>query len=196
MIENGSEHKEAILRAIDDEDALWSCEYENNMFEAVSYDETISALKAMFDKQPEEGLCDRVMQKCMQKKIQPKTVETVENLQVSYYTAEAADAPAKEEIFSQIEAAGGTVVRFERENRRSGLSLLGTHSALAYKKAATTLLDALDSGAEALVCADSNTLSFFESRLGMLQKEIGREIPLALLSVDKLSEMAKRTEAA
>jgi heterodisulfide reductase subunit B len=131
----------------------------------------------------------------MQKRIQPPQAETLEGKEVAYYIGEAADVPAREEIFKLIESAGGKVVRFQRETKRSGASLYGANNTVAYKKAATTLLDALDSGADILVCADEKALGFFQEHFGMLQKEIGREILLSLVSVSQLKALSTQKEA-
>jgi len=197
MIANGSKYKEEILRAIDTEDALWACEYENNMFDRTEeHDKAITALKGMFERHPSGSICHKVMQKCMQKRIQPPLAETVENAHIAYYPGETENAPDKSDIFAQIKAAGGRVVRFQSEKKRAGTSLLETNPTLAYTKAATLLLDALDSGAEILVCADENALSLFKTHFGMLQKSIGREIPLALLSLSAFRSLQTQAVAA
>ena len=196
MISNGSEHKEEILHAIDNEDAIWSCEYEENMFAPTAYGDAIESLKEMIHARPTSGICEKIMQKCMQKRVQPLEATEVEGHQVAYYLGEAKEAPSRQEVFAHIEALGGKVVRFARETKRSGASLLDVNNKLAYKKAATTLLDALDSGADTLICADTKAMAFFQTHLGMLQKEIGREIPLALLSLTAFQNMTKEESAA
>jgi succinate dehydrogenase/fumarate reductase-like Fe-S protein len=196
MIENGSEYKEEILRAIDDQDILWACEYENNLFTPQEHNKTITALKAMYENQPEDNLCNKVMQKCMQKRVQPSNVENLEGAQLAYYRGENGDAPAADDIFAQAVKAGASVIRFEREEKCAGVSLLETNTSLSYKKAATTLLSALDNGATVLVCADDKALQLFTEHFGMLQKEIGREIPLALLDLDTFNTMAEKEAVA
>ena len=191
MIENDTEHKDAILQAIDNEDALWSCEYEDNMFEPAPYDVDIESLKKLVRAQPTSGLCEKIMQKCMQKRNKPQEVDSLEGANVAYFLGDAKDAPSKQELFAQIEAAGGKVVRFDRESKRAGATLLDANNTIAYKKAATTLLDALDSGADVLVCADEAALALFTEHKGMLQKEIGREIPLAVISLERFNTLAQ-----
>jgi len=197
MIENNPDHKEEILRAIDTEDAIWSCEYEHNMFEAApEYEASIETLKEMLRAKPTSGICEKVMQKCMQKRIQPEKATTLEGRQAAYYLGGAQEAPSKQEVFAQMEAAGAKVIRFARESKRSGASLLDINNTLAYRKAATTLLDALDSGADTLICADKTALTLFTEHFGMLQKEIGREIPLALMDMETFQSLSKKEAVA
>ena len=196
MISNGSEHKEEILAAINDEyDGLNACEFENNLFKAEDHTATIEALHAMYERPAANKFLEKVSQKLSREAQAAHKVESVNSLGVAFYPAHES-TPTKEEVFAAIEAAGAKVVRFSRENRLCGRSLIGRQDNLAYLKAATTLLDALDSGADVLIVANAEDLDMFNKHFAGLQKRIGREIPLALLSFDAFKSLAQKEEVA
>jgi len=196
MITNGSAYTKEILEAISDEyDGLPACEYENNLFEAEDHTETIEALHAMIKRPAPNKLLQKVSEKLSKEAVAAHQVETLAGHTVAYYMGDAT-SPDAGEIFDTVERAGGRIVRFGREKRRCGRSLLGRSNALAYLKAATTLLDALDSGAEILVVADKDDLDFFNRHYAAIEKRIGREIPLALLSVEAFGALADQETAA
>ena len=190
MIENGNENKEAILDAISDPyDGLNACEYENNLFAAEDHTEAIEALHAMREHTAPPSILTQVSQKLSRKAAAAHRVASLDGQGVAFY-AGVSRTPAKEEVFEAIKAAGCEVVRFGRETKRCGRSLVGRQDNLAYLKAATTLLDALDSGAEILIVADEADLAMFNRHYAAIQKRIGREIPLALLSFDTFQNLA------
>ncbi|MCB4758522.1 MAG: hypothetical protein LGB02_04060 [Sulfurovum sp.] len=192
MISNGSKDKEAILAAINDEyNGLNACEFENNVFKGESYTETIEALYAMYDRPAPNKLFQKISKKLSHKVRAAHRVETINGLGVAFYQGHTV-APSKEEVFSAIEAADANVVRFSRETRLCGRLLIGRQNNLAYLKAATTLLDALDSGADVLIVADEKDLNMFNQYFTSIQKYIGREIPLALLSFDAFKSLLQK----
>ncbi len=196
MIENGSEHKEEILAAINDEyDGLNACEFENNMFNGEDHTATIEALHAMYDRPTPNKFLEKISEKLSREAQAAHSVESVGGLGVAFYQGHA-DTPSQEEVFEAIEAAGAKVVRFGREKRLCGRTLIGRQDNLAYLKAATTLLDALDSGADVLIVADKADLDMFNKHFAGIQKRIGREIPLALLSFETFKSLSQKEAVA
>ncbi len=195
MIENGNENKEAILQAIGDPyDGLNACEYENNLLDAQDHTETIEALHAMTEPTAKNGLLEKISQKLSREAVAAHTIDTLEGQGVAFYAAHS-QTPTEAEVFEAIEATGCRVVRFGREKKLCGRSLIGRQENLAYLKAATTLLDALDSGAEILIVADEADLTMFNKHYAAIQKRIGREIPLALLSFENFKQLATQSAA-
>ncbi len=195
MIENGNADKETILKAISDPyDGLNACEYENNLFEVEDHTQTIEALQAMLRQPTKDSLLAKISQKLSRKATATHTVESLAGQGVAFYAGGAVQ-PTQAVVFEAIEAAGCQVVRFGREQRRSGRSLIGRENNLAYLKAATTLLDALDSGAEILIVADEADLAMFHNHYAAIQKRIGREIPLVLLSFEAFENLSARVAA-
>jgi succinate dehydrogenase/fumarate reductase-like Fe-S protein len=196
MIENGSEHKSEILAAVNDEyEGLNACEFENNLFNGEDHTATIESLSAMIDRPDPCTLLEKFSQKLSKEAQAAHAVEDVNGLGVAYYPAHET-TPSQEEVFAAIEAAGAHVVRFSREKRLCGRSLIGKQNNLAYLKAATTLLDALDSGADVLIVANEADLEMFNKHFAAIQKRIGREIPLALLSFEAFKKLPQKKEVA
>lgn len=196
MIANGSEYKKEILEAIGDEnDGLFACEYENNLFDAQDHTATIEALFAMYETGTPNRLLQKIREKLSKEAVASHRADSLQGRTVAYYQGHTS-SPKAEEIFHTVEQAGGSVVRFSREKRLCGRSLLGRNNNLAYLKAATTLLDALDSGAEVLVVANEEDLAFYNKHYAAIQKRISREIPLALLDIEAFSALADKESAA
>jgi succinate dehydrogenase/fumarate reductase-like Fe-S protein len=196
MISSGSEHKEEILAAINDPyEGLNACEFENNLFNGEDHTATIEALHAMYDRPAPNKFLEKVSRKLSKEAQAAHKVERVNGLGVAFYQAHE-NKPSQEEVFDAIERAGANVVRFSREKRLSGRSLIGRQENLAYLKAATTLLEALDSGADVLVVANKEDLDMFNKHFAAIQKRIGREIPLALLSFSTFKTLAQKEKVA
>jgi hypothetical protein len=192
MITDGSEHKEAILEAITyPYSSLLDCEYENNLFHAQDHTAVIEELKMMVKppKSDTPSLMDKLAARFTEKKDallkkeeKEPAVVTVEGKQVAYYAGSVSGKIA--DIHEKIVHAGAKTVLFARTNKLSGLSLLEDNKQLAYTKAATTLLDALDSGAQVLIVEETEVLDMFKNHFSAIEKTIGRDIDLALISVE------------
>jgi len=203
MIENGSEHTEAILEAISDQyDGLAACEYENNLFNAVDCTKEIDALNEMLYPSVKRSplLNNKVIDKMteMTEKFSKKALysfdkESIEGVNISCY---AGDSGLLDEIHAKITENAGNVLTFSRETKLAGVSLLGKQDNLAFLKAATTLLGALDVGAELLVVAKDSDMEMFTKNFASIQKRIGREIPLPLISLSDFSALCNTEEVA
>ncbi len=195
MIENGSEDKEAILQAISDPyDGLAACEYENNLFHAQDHTAAIEALNQMVTHPNRSSFLDKITATLSGKVLYPFEKESLVGSQIACY---AQNRETLLQIHSQIEKADAKVIRFPRESKGCGRTLIGKQDNLAYLKAATTLLEALDSGAELLVVADSDNLAMFQTHFASIQKRIGREIPLPLMDQETfLTLCEQKTEVA
>jgi len=191
MINEGSEHTEAILEAISSANSgLMDCEYENNLFNAQDHTEMINALKVMANPEPEPSLYSLIMAHFSKKeKEAPKapapvtrktiTIDHLEEKQVAYYAGLA----SHNEMHALIAKMGMNGIHFSRANKLSGLAILDANKDLALKKAGTTLLDAYDSGAEVLVVEDLAVLDMFLKHFSEIEKIMGRRmIGLELMS--------------
>jgi len=196
MIKNGNPHKTEILAAINDPyDGINACEYENNLFDAQDHTAAIEALRAHIERPKPNRFLEKISQKLSHKATAAYTTDTVNGKTASFYAGGAAE-PTQAEVFEAIENAGGRVIRFERENKLCGRTIIGYHESLALQKAGTTLLQAFDNGAEVLIVADENDLDFFNRHYKAIEKRIGREIPFALLSFAAYSKLAQNEKAA
>lgn len=185
MIQDGNENKEAILKAISDEfNGIRCCEYENNLFQGEDHTETIATLKKMFTFKDKPSFCDRFT---FRKRDHSVDVETLANSNVALYLGSSNDV---EGVKTLIENSAASYVAFERSNKLAGQTLIGTHYELAYKKAGTMLLNALDSGAEILVCTGRD-VNVFQEALPACEKMMGRDIDLKIISRHRLKELCE-----
>lgn len=192
MIENGSEHKEQILEAISDPyDGLAACEYENNLFNSEFHTKEIDALNELVAYVKTNNFLDKITEKLSKKALYRFDKENIEGVQVACY---AGDSGLLDEIHAQISQNAGKVIDFPRAKKLAGASLLGRQDNLAFLKAATTLLNALDAGAELLVVAKKRDLDMFTLNFASIQKRIGREIPLPLISLNDFNTLCNPEE--
>jgi len=200
MISEGSEHREAILEAITSpHSGLLDCEYENNLFNPQDHTATIEELKMMVKSSKEASIIDRLAMglaektDALMKKDTKETVVATEGKQIAYYAGSTVGKTA--DIHEKIIQSDSKVILFSRANKLSGLSLLQDNAELAYKKAATTLLDALDSGAEVLIVEEQEAYDMLKDHFTKIEKTIGRDIDLALISAKDFMAQAHTVEA-
>jgi hypothetical protein len=192
LITAGSEQKEEILEAITfPYSSLLDCEYENNLYHAQDHTSAIEELKMMVkpSKTDTPSFMDTLSARFAEKKAaflkkeeEEVTVVTVESKQIAYYAG--AVTGNTNNINEKIVQADSKVISFSRANKLSGLSLLEDNAQLAYTKAATTLLDALDSGAQVLIVEEQEVYDMFKNNFANIEKTIGRDIDLELISVE------------
>ena len=186
MIAEGSEHAEVILHAITNADSgLFDCEYENNLFHAQDHTQAIEALKNMVRPEETPSLCSKLMKRFIKQKSthtepkrKEKPIENLANKRVAHYYGLASHTA----MHTLIKQHGILDVHFPKANKLAGISLLKENKQLAFKKAGTILLDAFDRGAEVLVVEESHALEMFQSHLCAIEKTIGREIGLEIIS--------------
>lgn len=200
MISEDSEHKEAILEAITSPfSGLFSCEYENNFFNAQDHTPAIEELKTMAKslRSPSvvESLVARLTEKkdvLLKKEEKKPTRASIEEKQIAYYPGTVIGKT--EEMNRKIAQINSKVISFSRANKLSGLSLLGTDKTLAFTKAGTTLLDALDSGAQILIVEEKEVYGMLKKHFSDLEKTIGREIDLELILAEDFIELTDHPE--
>jgi succinate dehydrogenase/fumarate reductase-like Fe-S protein len=200
MISEGSEHKEEILEAITSPySGLFDCEYENNFFNAQDHTTAIEALKMMAKSSKKSSFADNLASRLAEKKDtllkkekKDLTAAEIEGKQIAYYAG--AVTGKADSMYDRIIQANSKVILFSRSNKLSGLSLLGDNKTLAYTKAGTTLLDALDSGAQILIVEEKEVYDMFKKHFNDLEKTIGRDIDLELILAEDFIELTHRPE--
>ncbi|MEA3456838.1 MAG: hypothetical protein U9R26_10035 [Campylobacterota bacterium] len=193
MIQDGSEHKEEILAAIDNPfNGLSGCEYENNLFDACEHTAAIDELKAMTTAGDTNLFVNKIAQLLPKKPVKRADVRSVEGMHVAFYAGSDTSREKLKEVNAQIRDAGAFIVNFDRSAKLAGRSLLERQKELAYTKAGTTLLNALDSGAELLIVANTMDLQMFEEHHAAIVKQIGRDIPLALISYEDFVNLEEK----
>ena len=199
LITQGSEHKEVILHTIADaHSGLFECEYENNLFNAEDHTDTINALKQMV--RPPKNDTPNFMDKMAAKFIKrpenreaPVILKETEGKEIAYYHGGSSNN--SEAVAQKITALGAKMTAFSRAHKLSGLSLLEERRELAFRKAGTTLLDALDSGADILVVEDKETYRMFKKNLPAIERTLGRDIVLELITTEDFLAMKESVAA-
>ncbi|MEA1879170.1 MAG: hypothetical protein U9N11_00785 [Campylobacterota bacterium] len=192
MIDEGNEHKDAILDAITSADSgLLDCEYENNLFNAQDHTKTIESLKAMSKNDDDAhpslldmiktrlGLSSKKENTSSASKRKTVIIDNLENKHVAHYSGLA----SHNEMHTRITTANIAGIHFPRSHKLSGLTLLEDNKNLALTKAGTTLLSAFDAGAEVVIVEDVEVLDMFTKNFSNIENVIGRKmIGLELIS--------------
>jgi len=184
MIAEGNEHKEEILTAISDEfNGIRCCEYENNILNGEDHTEKISDLKKMLTLKDTASCFDKFTCGKKEHKIDH---ETLENSNIALYVGLNGDDFS--EIETLIKESAASYIKFEKSSKLAGQTLIDTHFEIAHKKAGEMMLDALDSGADILVCSKKDT-EIFQKAIKSCEKVVGRDIELKIISQNRLKEL-------
>lgn len=184
MIADGNENKEAILTAISDEfNGIRCCEYENNILNGEDHTSTISELKKMFTLKDTASFFDKFT---CGKKDQSIDVETLATSNVALYVGSKEDDLGN--VRTLIKDNAASYVKFNKSTKLAGQTLMETHYEIAHQKAGAMLLDALDSGADVLVCIKRD-VSIFQKAHKACEKSTGRDIKLKIISLHTLKEL-------
>ncbi|NEW61029.1 hypothetical protein GSY74_06995 [Sulfurovum sp. bin170] len=189
MIADGNVHKKEILSAISDEfDGISCCEYENNLFVKEDYTETIAKLKEMVGVKREKTFIDKISALTLAKKESVK-LDSITGQAVAIYAGDALSAQLVEETKKAIINSDAKFVEFAMSTKLAGQTLVDSNYEIAYRKAGTMMLDALDSGANILVCLKDEDLTIFKSIVAEAERTMGRDIDIALISFVELQEL-------
>ncbi len=184
MINEGSEHKEAILNAINDEfNGIRCCEYENNVFKGEDYTQEITQLKKMLKLKDTASCFDKFT---CGKKDHSIDVESFANANVALYMGK--EENELDEVRKMIKEHASSYLPFSKSAKLAGQTLMDTHFEIAHKKAGAMLLEALDSGADVLVCTKRD-VAIFQKALPLCEKVMGRDIKLKIISVHRIKEL-------
>ena len=191
IISNGSEDKKAILAAISDEfNGIRCCEYENNVFRGDDQSETIEKLKSIMKLKDTATKCDKISFK---KKDHTLDVETLEGAEIALYVGNNNSTVLMEKTKERVQNAGAKFIAFDMSTKLAGQTLMDTHFELAHIKAGTMLLDALDSGADILICSKNADIAIFHKAIVHCERVMGRDIELKIISMNTFENMCAVT---
>jgi len=191
MINDGNAHKKEILAAISDEfNGIRCCEYENNVLEGKEYAEEISELKKMLNLKDTATLCDKFT---FSKKSHELEIETLEGENIAIYTGNTSSKELVNALKAQIALVAAHFINFDMSTKLAGQSLMNTHYELAHTKAGKMMLDALDSGADILICTHDSDVTLFQDALVHCEKIVGRDIELKIISVKTFEKLSTVT---
>ena len=195
MIIDGTEHKDKILKAISDEfDGISCCEYENNLFADVDYSRAIAELKDMVGVKREKRFMEKIadLTLCRKENI---TINSIEGKSIAVYSGDKFSTRLIEDTKNSIEESGAKFVEFSMSTKLAGQTLMDSNYDMAYKKAGTMMLDALDSGANVLLFLKDKDLNIFKSIVAEAERSMGRDISIALISYVEFQELANKVTA-
>jgi len=188
LITEGSEYKEEILVAINDQfNGIRCCEYENNIFKGEDHSEKIAELKEMIKFNEKESLIDKISAITLREL--DHTIETLEARHIALYVGDTLSNAITNKIESEIKESSAKLIRFDMSTKRAGQTIINSYKEMAHQKAGTVLLDALDHGADTLICAKDSDLTFFKSVISKCERVVGREIELKLISIAEFEDL-------
>jgi succinate dehydrogenase/fumarate reductase-like Fe-S protein len=189
MITDGNEHKDKILKAIANEfDGISCCEYEDNLFASEDHSKAIAELKEMVGVKREKRFMEKILDLTLCKK-ESITIDSIDDKRVAIYAGDTLSDKLIEETKEIIINSGAKFVEFGMSTKLAGQTLMDSNYEMAYKKAGTMMLDALDSGANVLVFLKDEDLSIFKSILAKSERTMGRDINITLISSVELQEL-------
>ena len=185
LIDKNPNDQEAILEAINDEfNGIVSCEYENNLFHAQEHAETIASLKKSVLKKTPISLIDKLCDLAVKTKKHTLDTKNIHEHNIALYIGSKEDSELTKETKTAILEVGATFIDFPMSTKLAGQSIITTNPELAHQKAGKMLLDALDHGADTLLCAKDEDLELFKKMLAKCERVVGRDIELNLISLN------------
>ena len=194
IVEDGSEYKDEILATINDEfNGIRCCEYENNIFQGEDHTEKINELKAMLNLQESETVIDKLSALTLRKKSH-ELEDTLEGTNIALYLGDKNSTEISEKIKTEAKASNINFIDFDMSTKKAGQSILDSYNELAYNKAGKVLLDALDNGADTLLCSKDTDVYFFQSVISNCEREHGRDIELKIISINEFRTAVEKVE--
>jgi len=194
IVEDKSEYKEEILNAINDQfNGIRCCEYENNIFKGEDHSTKIDELKSMLKLKEPISFMNKIATLCLRKK-NHELDDNVDGNNVALYVGDKTSTQIIEKFNASAKTKNINVINFHMSTKKAGQSIIKDYSEIAYLKAGTVLLDALDSGANILVCSKDTDLKYFQSVINQCERTLGRDIELKIISLDKFYNMKVKVE--
>ncbi len=190
ILEKYPEHKDELLHAINDEfDGIGCCEYENNMLFGEDHTQTIIDLKKEIRHLNRRSILNRLVTMCQKKMRKSISLETLEGKNVAIYYAHSSES-------INLEPFGAKHISFEMSHKLAGQTILKSNPTIAYQKAGKMMLQAMDSGAHALLFAQEEDAKLFKSIIATVEQTVGREITLALIAPSELDRFKLQRDVA
>jgi succinate dehydrogenase/fumarate reductase-like Fe-S protein len=184
IVVDNSEYKDEILATINNEfTGIRCCEYENNVFKGEDHSDKINELKSMLNLKEPVSLIDKVSALTLRKK-NHEIEESLEGTNVAIYLGDKESNDIKVKLENRAKTNNINIINFEMSTKKAGQSIVDNYSEIAHIKAGTVLLNALDSGADTLVCSKLTDVNYFKSVISQCERELGRDIELKIISID------------
>lgn len=124
-------------------------------------------------------------------KISQESVELTENIsqEFSDFNIAAYDSECTSTLQKLIENSKAKYINTESKNDDMALECTKVNKSFSYKIAGKILLDALDNNADFIVVKDSDTLSILDGKQKEIEKAVGRDISLPVVSLDQFNNL-------
>ncbi len=109
---------------------------------------------------------------------------------IAYYEGPAAEVTTCQKAESFIASIGGTFLPFQSAIKACGAGIVTVAPDIAYKKAGTILLDAVDHNIDLLIVNSPDALTMFNTNITKCEKAVGREIDLQIVTPSQLLAIA------
>ncbi len=109
---------------------------------------------------------------------------------IAFYAGPSAEASTCKKAASLIASVGGIFSPFEASSKACGAGIVTVAPDIAYKKAGTVLLDAVDSNVDLLMVNTPDALTLLNSNIAKCEKAVGREIDLQIVTPSQLVAVA------
>ncbi len=109
---------------------------------------------------------------------------------IAFYFGPSGNAFTCKKAQSLIASVGGVFVPFDTSEKACGTGIVANAPDIAYKKAGSILLDAIDSNADLLIVNAPEALKMFNSDITKCEKAVGREIDLQIITPSQLVAIA------
>ena len=194
IVEDKSEYKNEILKTINDEFiGIKCCEYENNVFNGEDHSQKINELKAMINLKEPVSLVDKLSELTLRKK-NHDIDESLSGTNIAIYTGDKKSNTIVEELKDIAKEHNINVINFKMSTKKAGQNIINSHSEMAHVKAGTVLLDALDSGADTLICIKNVDVDYFQSVISRCERVLGRDIELKIISTNTFHKVKEEVE--
>jgi hypothetical protein len=196
MIQDDTTHQDEILDAINSKfNGISCCEYENNLFNGEDYSKIISELKEMIEARENFNPFNGIIRSILSKKAKSHDIDSIKGSNIALYIGDNLSNQEVKETASIIESSGAKFINFDMSTKLAGQTIIDSNRKMAYKKAGKMLLDALDSGANILAFKNDNDLKLFKSIHRDIEKAVGRDIELKLISILRVKDLCQKVEA-
>jgi len=188
LITKNPEKEDEILEAINDEfNGIVHCEYENNILNGQDYTQVIENLKKKILKSVNPSFIEKICDLVVKKRVYTLSNDSISKRKFALYTTDPKASEIQDQTEKIIQRKNAKFINFPMSTRLAGQSIIQTNPQLAYKKAGTMLLDALDHGADTLLFTNDEDLTLFDSIIHKCEKAVGRPIELQLISLKKFN---------
>jgi len=196
MIEYNSQCKDRVLEAINDQyNGINQCEYENNVFDGKDYSADIEWLKVELKKykklENRHNIYHQLTRYYLNKKRKRVKIDSLKGKNIALYIGyKNSNQQELMEIYKTITKIG-KYIPFSMSKKTAGQTLIDINPSMTYQKGGRLLLDAYDSGAEVLILAKESDYRLFTSIIVDIERRVGREIPLAIISIEEFKDLVQ-----